>query len=86
MKQSTRLFAPNTPPLVSSVMNPKLSVSQLDWLRHAQLVGYEQPFCARPIPSLVALERWGLIERDPSSRGLSTRWRITAKGLEVKLP
>lgn len=66
-------------------MGSKLTPGQTDWLRHAQQMGYENGFVATPIPSLVALERLNLIERDPTSSGKSTHWRVTEMGLAVDL-
>lgn len=63
----------------------KLTTAQHDWLRHARLRGYDKPFTCMPLQSLVALEKLGLIERNPGSRGIGTEWRVTTKGLDLKL-
>lgn len=62
----------------------KLTPAQLDWLRHAKIKGYEAGFVATPIKSLCDLEKLGLIERNPTTSGKSTHWRITDRGERAK--
>ena len=54
--------------------------TQAYWLRFARARGHESPFMHKPIPSLIALAELQLIERDPSTSGRNTLWRITERG------
>ncbi len=40
-------------------------------------------FFAWPAAPLRKLEAAGLIERDPTTKGVNTRWRITAQGSDL---
>lgn len=59
----------------------RLSVAERDWLRHAIEKGYEKGFFCKPFASLVRLERMGFLERNPSSKGAETHWRVTDAGI-----
>jgi hypothetical protein len=57
--------------------------AQRSWLQRAKTAGYERGFAAQSNPALLYLERMGAIERDPSTSGRNTHWRITAAGLDL---
>lgn len=57
--------------------------NQRSWLRTAYRAGYDEGFKARPNRYLETLERLLLIERNPTSTGKHTLWRITDLGWET---
>ena len=57
-----------------------LTPKQLAWLRSAQAAGYERGFVAWPDTTLRTLEKHRFIERNPSTLGRNTQWRITERG------
>jgi hypothetical protein len=64
----------------------KLTIGQLDWLKHARMRGYERPFTCMPLQPLRSLEKLGLLESNPcGGKGALTEWRITQAGLNLKL-
>jgi hypothetical protein len=59
-----------------------LSASERSWLKTAGQLELNG-FFAWPAAPLRKLEAAGLIERDPTTKGINTRWRITAKGSDL---
>jgi hypothetical protein len=57
--------------------------AQLSWLQRAKNAGWSGGFAARPNRALVFLERITAIERDPSTSGVNTHWRITDHGFAL---
>lgn len=57
-----------------------IPTSSRDWLEYARVCGYDDGFIRTPNAELLALERLGLIERNPCSDPEQPRWRITEKG------
>lgn len=57
------------------------------WLLVARDAGYEQGFSAAPDKYLEQLEALGYLERNPTTDGATTQWRITEAGIaRLKLP
>lgn len=54
--------------------------TKADWLRRAYHAGYDEGFVAEPCKELLALEQSDLVERNPTTSGKHTQWRITAIG------
>lgn len=52
----------------------------LKWLYFASIMGYEVGFYGPSSRGKIICEAQGWIERDPTSRGRSTHWRITDSG------
>ena len=60
---------------------PVLTLSARDWLEYARVCGYEEGFVRTPNAELLALERLGLVERNPCSDPKQPTWRVTEKGV-----
>lgn len=52
------------------------------WLKQAEKCGYEEGFYAAPCDALAQLEKLGYLERNPTTSGAHTQWRITEEGAE----
>lgn len=50
------------------------------WLAHAAVCGYDVGFVEAPCAELVQLELLGYVERNPTTEGGYTQWRITESG------
>ena len=61
----------------------RLTAAQLNWLGVAQLAGYARGFVHAPTPTLRRLEELKLIERNPTTTGKRTLWRVTMTGQQT---
>lgn len=59
-----------------------LTPAQFATLSFVRRQGYEEGHRSIPNPFLLMLEKNGLVERDPTSRGKNTHWRITEAGVD----
>lgn len=58
----------------------KLTPAQVVWLAAIAAKGYDRGFWFPPNKSLLVLEDLGFVERNPTSSGPTTHWRITEAG------
>jgi hypothetical protein len=72
---------------MNKVSSIQLTATEQSWLvtAHKAGEGEGKPFYGAAIRALKVLESHKLIERDPSTKGRNTRWRITEHGEKTLL-